>query len=631
MLDLDRFVARMTDHWHSLGNVSSTALQATWKQLGAAFNDTIADSAEPLAFGADPKWRVRNPATGTGKSEGLKVYCSMLSAEEEHPGVLVVVRLKETADAFAASVNEMAGRNDAVAYHSDVDDVDPETLKDWPVLVVCHAAFLRGLDLATRYKSNWSKFMAFRDDRRKLVVVDEALDVIEEAQANLAEIAFMKGLIPGVLDAHPKQKALIRLIEDALEEERNGDRKDKLLWHKYSIQIEEMLAEADFSDVMSEARRLPLDKKLTGKEDHKVKMHLLKRIENTLRGVRMTLELWAWHCRKGKLTTANTARLLIPDDAPAATLLDATAATNKVYELIPQMELEPAPEGARSYRNAHLSVSLGHAVGRDACVKRGAEGVKEFMENLEDHLHEDRKVLLVCHKDVEPLVAAYPTKFSTFATVHWGDIDGKNDWKEFDVVAVYGLPYRPPEWALNTYMATSGVEDTDVIQSKDMSDIRKRLNRGQLVTDLIQAVNRICFRKVIDEEGNCPFGNAFVYLPAGETGRAILTGIKAALPGHFQMPWHTTRTCPEPKKRGSVKLNYAGALVALAKNMDKGGQRYSVSIREELKMPLKRWQKLAVEMADQTSILAKRLAEVGVNYLVKKEGKVARAYLVKTT
>jgi hypothetical protein len=626
MLSLDRFVERMTDHWRQeLSNVPSAALQATWRQLAEAFNATIADSAEPLPFGKDPKWRVLNPATGTGKTESLKVYCSMLPGDE-HPGVLVVVRLKEQANTLAEGINLMTGRQDAIAFHSDVNDVDPMTLKDWPVLVVCHAAFLRGLDLATRHKSNWSKFMAHKDDRRRLVVVDEALDVIEEAQADLAEIAFVKGLIPSVLDAHPKQKTLIKIVEDALEkEQRNGDGKDKLLWETYSDQIEEMLEEADFTDVMSEARRLPLDRKLIGKEDQKAKMWLLGRIERALHGVRMTLELWAWHSRKGRLTTANTARLLIPDDAPAVTLLDATAATNKVYELIPLMQLQRAPSGARNYGNVHLSVSLGHSVGRDACIKRGLDGVKEFMESLEGCLHEDRKVLLVCHKDVEPLVALYPTKFTSFATAHWGDLDGKNSWRDHDVVAVYGLPYRPPEWALNTYMATSGVEDTESIQSKGMSEIRKRLNRGQLTTDLVQAVNRVQCRRVIDAEGNCPFTNIFVWLPAGETGKAILKGLKAELPGHFQMPWRVTAGASKARP----KFNYADALVTLARNMDKGGQRYSVSIRDELKMPSKRWEKLATEMVDATTNLAQRLAEVGVSYLVRREGKRNRAYLVK--
>ena len=116
MIEPSRFAAQMAEHWaHRLTNVSSPALLLTWRKIAEAFNASIEDAAEPLPFGADPKWRVLNPATGTGKTQGLALYASMLPTED-HPGVLVVVRLKAQADDLATTINDLAGNHRRATY-----------------------------------------------------------------------------------------------------------------------------------------------------------------------------------------------------------------------------------------------------------------------------------------------------------------------------------------------------------------------------------------------------------------------------------------------------------------------------------------------------------------------------------
>src|SRR5262245_21011962 len=101
-------------------------------------------------------------------------------------------------------------------------------------------------------------------------------------------------------------------------------------------------------------------------------------------------------------------------------------------------------------------------------------------------------------------------------------------------------------------MSTQGPEETEVIQSSRFSDIRQALNRGQLTTDLVQAVNRVRTRRVVDGEGNCPFTNIFLWLPDGATGDAVYEGLRAELPNVFEFPWPHT---PVASKR-AVKLNF---------------------------------------------------------------------------
>ena len=102
------------------------------------------------------------------------------------------------------------------------------------------------------------------------------------------------------------------------------------------------------------------------------------------------------------------------------------------------------------------------------------------MGELERTLHHDRRVLVVCHKDMEAHIAGIPSKFTERAVAHWGALDGKNDWRDFDTVALYGLPYRPPEWAPNTFMAIQGVQDTDTLQSSTFKVIRKRSTEDEI-------------------------------------------------------------------------------------------------------------------------------------------------------
>jgi hypothetical protein len=67
----DNFVASMSRHWtDTLRNVVSPALQEVWRQMATAFNDQITDAENSHA----DRWRVLQPATGTGKSEGVAVY-----------------------------------------------------------------------------------------------------------------------------------------------------------------------------------------------------------------------------------------------------------------------------------------------------------------------------------------------------------------------------------------------------------------------------------------------------------------------------------------------------------------------------------------------------------------------------
>src|SRR4051812_4314525 len=114
------FVTAMDRHWTTvLNNASSEGLRQVWQQFASTYGLQIMqhDNAE-----ASTQWQILQPPTGSGKTEGTMIYCSMLSTYplDAHPGVLLVTRLKAEADNLAAKINQLTGRSDyAFSYHSD--------------------------------------------------------------------------------------------------------------------------------------------------------------------------------------------------------------------------------------------------------------------------------------------------------------------------------------------------------------------------------------------------------------------------------------------------------------------------------------------------------------------------------
>ena len=81
----------------------------------------------------------------------------------------------------------------------------------------------------------------------------------------------------------------------------------------------------------------------------------------------------------------------------------------------------------------------------------------QLFKELKRRISNDSQVLLVCHKDSEHWYSSQEYDFRNFEVTHWGAIDGKNDWQDFDTVVIAGIPYRDIVWANNTFMAIRGL------------------------------------------------------------------------------------------------------------------------------------------------------------------------------
>jgi hypothetical protein len=627
------FVSAMRGHWiNTLGNVTSPDLEAVWHQIASTFNRQIA------AFGTTDadRWRVLQPATGTGKSQGLAVYCSLLPTFD-HPGVLIVTRLKTQADEIAATINKLVGNTVALAYHGD-NRVPADTLPTFPVLVITHRAYEIGLDAINKGSataSSWDRYHEWNDGKRKLTVIDEALDIIEEAQIDLERVRFVRCVIPfAVAEQYPAQMSAIAALEDLLIKiARTSTQRDTKEHERFLWRGAEAMAMPDTFDMTPLRRALQgvrLDFKLLRENDPKKNLRLIKQYDTILRDIQATLENWNWYARKLSEHTINTARLIVPEDISGAVVLDATASSNLIYRLFgEQADVVPVPSKARSYANVTLHVSTGHAVGKTSMLKNIKEEGPKLIANLKEQLGHDRKVFVCCHKYVAPQLVSYDTGFAAFDVGHWGAIDGRNDWQTYDTAVIFGLPYRDRVWSANTFMALCGPQSTEWLNSdgdrpfQQYRDIRHSLEVGQLVVSVVQAMNRTRNRKVIDEQGNCLPTDIFLLLPGDKTGKEILAGITDEMPDIKVVEWSYGEAKTKPRRS-----NYEEALVRYASVMIRGRKAVS-DVRSDLGISPTTWERLRVQAKDIGTSHYQRLIAEGVRYEADGTGRGNRAYLIK--
>jgi hypothetical protein len=346
----------------------------------------------------------------------------------------------------------------------------------------------------------------------------------------------------------------------------------------------------------------------------------------------MENHLWTYQrgYAKDRRTVASVSRLIVPEGISGATILDATASTNLVYQLADgKADVVAVPTTARRYDNVILHVSRGHAVGKLSMTKDAKAQVQRLVANLKAALGSDRKVLVACHQSVEPQFLGMDTGFQDFAVGHWNALDGRNDWSDFDTVAIMGLPYMPDEWTASTFFAYQGAQDTRWLNDPahrafgSHPDIRKAIMRGHLVTSVVQAINRVRCRRTIDPDGNCLATDVFILLPGGDEGAEILNGIRGEMPGAQVVPWEVTELDGKMKK-----TDHTEALVSYVRGAIRG--TYSATtIRADLNISPRQWERLAATLKDPEADLTQRLTESSARYVVERRGKTQVAFIVK--
>lgn len=483
------------------------------------------------------QWQVLNMPTGTGKTQCVSVYASMLATytQVQHPGLLIVKRLKQEADKLAEDINRQCNSNEyAFSYNSDNSgSVNKENLCKYPVLVITHRAYQLALmlDCERQNQDASERFHSWQGYGRHIIVIDEAFDVVNVSQLSLNSLRQTVGAVSqAVREMFPDETQLMLKIITRFE----SIAADKTTH-------EQILNAADFCvDVFPDLTflRLSLRKALADAEHPKqscaVHDDVLRRLQHIMSG-------WIYYARLPKVEdTLNTASLIVPKYAKGAIVLDATASNNLTYTMFKKASVIHAPANVRSYASVTLHVNRGQDLGKVVMRQKAATVLPPLFDDLNQRLV-GRSALFVTHKQTKADVYASKADFN-LSVGHWGALDGSNEWQDCDTVVIFGLPTMPSAWAVCRYAALHGGVDTDWLASShrpygDHKDIRSALRNGQTDIQIIQAINRIRCRKVVDSKGNCLPCDIFILLPSGDQGDKRIETIKKAMPGIVVKDW----------------------------------------------------------------------------------------------
>ncbi|WP_461328188.1 DEAD/DEAH box helicase family protein [Bradyrhizobium barranii] len=367
---------------------------------------------EEASLGVQSPWRILQPPTGTGKTQGTCVYAAMqaeFNRETEGTlrpvGMLIVTRLKEDADNIRDTINTLVGRGVAVVHHSG-SYATPEQLHESDVVIITHTAFTNAKrDTKSLDWRSWDRLESWRGGRRLLTIIDEALaNVVDESSATTENLAFVIGLIPAeVRSAWPEQVALLEQVHQVLQAYIDPDDLDcsmSMIWEEGCAP-----AAPDFMPLISAMNALPYDRIVYVRSSTKDRTRLAERVAETITAVQSCLEQFAYYAKSGKWHSINSAALAVPLDTPGPVVLDATARVNFLWDLFGERHERPVVPGhARDYSSVRLHVARGTGLGKNAMSERIRERLPRIKRALEEAIGSERSVFMCVHKDVEEVI-----------------------------------------------------------------------------------------------------------------------------------------------------------------------------------------------------------------------------------
>lgn len=193
----------------------------------------------------------------------------------------------------------------------------------------------------------------------------------------------------------------------------------------------------------------------------------------------------------------------------------------------------------------------------------------------------------------------------------------------------------PSTWTANTYFALQGMKDTDWLRSPkhpfgNHTDIRHSLRVGQTISEVVQAINRIRCRRVIDSAGNCPDADVYLFQPQGSIGDKIPEGIVAMMDGIQLQPWviDGIQAAEAPRGRHKGSGNVQLALLTHLENM-KPGRLSESQLKAETGAGDSSIKRLIADEQDIATDIAKTLRDLGITFVCEGMGRNAKSYFVR--
>lgn len=557
-----------------MGNSSSPYLKMNWVEMFGAFNRCI----ESNQSCTQPAQTTVIPApTGTGKTLSMEYYASQL---DESVGVLIVTFLTDEADEIAKNINKWSENNKAESFHSK-KRVNRSGLKDYQVLVITHNELQASVDRLNRLgeENRLNQLYAYQDGKRGLIIIDEAIDNVIATELKMKDVNALlsaleshqrvAGINEDVKEDIDGLNALMRVFAEAREVlEVPYDAEGPGLSSIGSpIQIasirDRMLS--DHSIVLEASQRLISDKafyKSISTYDENTSAKLMSIIDSI--GSIMTAD-WAYYYVDNygdpQIRTARSTRL----NDISCVVLDATSISNSYYDLQDNITICNLSDKVRNYTNTTIHTSTNWTTGKDLCTEDKAF---QIIREIEDkHPFADGNVALFTHKELRNVIEEKHSDTIEQIKVrlgHFNALTGVNDYASCNVLYVFGLLHKPaPVYTDLHALSTRGLDCFN--DDEDVKQERQSLEYTLMASDVVQMINRVSCRRVIDGKGNCPETDIYLTLPNNKSLTSIILGaIKAQMPGVvIEQDWEFN---PQPSKRRGPRSKYDELVIDFLQN-----------------------------------------------------------------
>lgn len=539
--------------WLEYGNVVTPQLQETWKLNCIAMNNACTNKSN-IKY-------VVPAATGSGKTEGIITYCALLPRTIK---VLISTNLTAEADRIALAINKESSSNIAVAFYSK-NKITTSIAATYQIVVVSHEFYRRN------YKGNnkWNVL----GNNRDLILIDEALDTMKEISVSAKQMQTTISIVKEISSwkrykGNKSLKSELYLLEaeyNILTQTHkdlgrgtqliNSEKADKIVLGSIDgLDVPEHLAEKFASDVLmhkySTIEKILLDDKkiryskiLTTVDnvtsDSQIKKKILGTLENLEQFTGGQLYLTS---NQGQYSYH---KVLDAIPKHSVVCFDATADVNKIYDLRSKHHNDllkvKRVDGVRDYSTVDLYTAV---------MSTGKSSIDiGYVENVMSNVTLGEKTLIITHKGNESLfITQVKSQFSDkeIDVAHWGALTGLNKWQDCDTCIVAGLNHKPTFYAQNRAIVST---DEETAFGKEQQHLHHSITITDLVAEIVQAINRIRVRKIVDVDGRCKSAKIYITLPVIDNKR-YKTFIASQMPNINILEWKLANSANNTKRHG---------------------------------------------------------------------------------
>jgi len=596
-----------------LGNSSSKEFLKLWSKIFQTLNEVERCNSGS----AYNKYYVIPAPTGSGKTQCFRFYAAELAIQNKRTGVLILSKFKSEVDETVEKINKLVGKEVAVAYYTGTkikDQHNEEELDKYQIVVTTQQYFKLNHHDNAKDKDNYNKVMSFNGDKRSVVIIDEAIDLLDTFEITKNLITILETKVHTLsrkteskgLESESKLltyinnnfktlffndyvKTKARYVDDKLPTLRNIS----LELNESIDTVKRLFGLENFIKAIQSKQLDKIDLITPGQKT--------KLVDDAKKIIHLLDDSLYWYNNQKYISS------VLEKPTTSTVLFDATANINKIYDTLDYTTIvQPLPEVKR-YDSVILNyVELGVGLGADNIdknLKSHFNNLTLLYRNITPNNFDDQIVVFTKKK-----LREYCEKLEIPSDIdHFGNLVGVNHYKDDNHILIYGIPYKPYSLHYNNLYQTFGDDAFDV----DAGGLISNLAHTNISSDIVQAINRGNCRKVID--GQAPETHIYLALARRDKqlNEQIMADIKFAMPGIQVVEWDidVTDIRGQDKQEINVKFN---PLLDNIKNLS--GKKVKLSSLSGYKSLSFKERRTAVKhLQDKDSALYAKVKRAGYN------------------